>query len=290
MERETFHETVVFGDGIFPATVHRDCRLQKNTAVPALGQAWHEEFEIKYFCEGNAVVEIEDERYQVSEGDILLVNPYESHKTIGGAEGCGYHMIILDSFHLYMDGVGDPLGYCRYLRTGRLKFPHIVRSDAVGETILKLARLRREEPYCDLAKMSLVHYLFFQLFALKEVGVESAGYFDSMKTKSRIEPALKYINGNLHKNLSLDELAEVCCVSKYYFCKLFSETMKISPYKYVCALREKKAEELLKKTDKKMIEIARTIGINDEFYFSKWFKKTHGIAPTEYRARNASDR
>ncbi|GJM68934.1 hypothetical protein HMSSN036_11500 [Paenibacillus macerans] len=43
-----------------------------------------------------------------------------------------------------------------------------------------------------------------------------------------------------------------------------------------------KAKDLLAEGNKKVKEVARELGFADEFYFSRIFKRTEGISPSEY--------
>jgi YesN/AraC family two-component response regulator len=52
-------------------------------------------------------------------------------------------------------------------------------------------------------------------------------------------------------------------------------------------LRISKAKELLKNTDKSVVEIAELIGYNDSNYFFRVFKKNTGVTPQQYRVIKA---
>ena len=50
----------------------------------------------------------------------------------------------------------------------------------------------------------------------------------------------------------------------------------------------KKAEELLRSTNYKVVEIATSVGYDDQLAFSKAFRLFFGISPTEYRKNNTT--
>ena len=100
----------------------------------------------------------------------------------------------------------------------------------------------------------------------------------------RIEPAVKYISENYHKELSNELLAEITGVSCVYFRKLFSEIMGVSPITYVKSLRIEKAKELLKSDYGNLTDIAYSLGYSSLYDFSRDFKKHTGTAPSKYRS------
>ena len=78
-------------------------------------------------------------------------------------------------------------------------------------------------------------------------------------------------------------MAEQVNMSPSQLSKLFREYAGEHFSDYVTGLKAQKAKELLKRTDKRIYEIADYLGFSDAYYFSSWFKRTIGCTPTEYR-------
>ena len=98
----------------------------------------------------------------------------------------------------------------------------------------------------------------------------------------------KYVDENYRKGISLSMLAEEFNVSAGYLSRLFQETVGQHFSDYVNHLKVQKAKELLQTTDRRVYEIADYLGFQDSYYFSAWFKREVGVAPTEYRANPRS--
>lgn len=94
----------------------------------------------------------------------------------------------------------------------------------------------------------------------------------------------KFVDENYRKGISLSKLSEEFNVSAGYLSRLFQETVGQHFSDYVNHLKVQKAKELLQTTDQRMYEIADYLGFQDAYYFSAWFKREVGVAPTEYRA------
>lgn len=279
------HDRIEFRGTQFPVSIIKNKVCRAGQTLPELGMSWHEETELKYICSGCLTVSIEGETLQASQGDIVIINPYEGHCTVGGNTGAEYHLILFRSEILFKNMQGeDELEYYRLFTEGRLHFPHLIGNDRVGEIIRKIAEAEAKS-YGVLARIGLLYCLFSELFSVSSLTVTEERTIDNLKKKGKIEPALNYIKEHLGEKLDLNKLASVCYLDKFYFSKLFKSAMRISPHMYVNKLRLNYAAELLSATDFPMAEIARKTGFSDEFYFGKWFKKNNGVPPGKYRTR-----
>jgi len=102
-------------------------------------------------------------------------------------------------------------------------------------------------------------------------------------TKKTVQKAIKYIQENFKKDISLDEVSEHVHISPYYFSKLFKKEQKVNFIDYLTDLRINKAKELLTTTDMSIKEICSNVGYSNPNYFSRSFKKNVGISPTEFK-------
>ena len=100
-----------------------------------------------------------------------------------------------------------------------------------------------------------------------------------------VRQALKYIQENFQKDLSLDALSKELDISPYYFSKLFKEETGSNFVEYLTNLRLERAKVLLMDENRSMKKICMEVGYSDPNYFSRIFKKNLGVTPTEYRER-----
>lgn len=85
------------------------------------------------------------------------------------------------------------------------------------------------------------------------------------------------------ETLSLEQLADTACLSKYHFLRLFKAAYGITPHQFQLNLRINKARKLLTQTHLNIQEIAWTIGSEDPASFSRQFRKQVGVYPSQYR-------
>ncbi|HKK62961.1 MAG TPA: AraC family transcriptional regulator, partial [Bacteroidales bacterium] len=94
-----------------------------------------------------------------------------------------------------------------------------------------------------------------------------------------------YMRENMHEKLSLNQLAEETGFSASHFSLLFRKKTGRSPMDYLIYLRIQKACQYLDNTSLRIQEIALKVGYEDQYYFSRLFKKLMGIPPSEYRKK-----
>ena len=100
----------------------------------------------------------------------------------------------------------------------------------------------------------------------------------------RMMKVLSYINANIHKTITMDQLADVACISTPYLIRLFRSNFGTSPLQYINKKKIERAQLMLITEDLPCKEIAYKLGFNDASYFIRLFKKTTGQTPQEYRA------
>lgn len=103
------------------------------------------------------------------------------------------------------------------------------------------------------------------------------------KTSDLLDPAIKYINENFNKDITLDDMANMCFITPGYFSKIFYKETGERFSDCIIRLRIERAKELLKTTNKNIQEIAIEVGFNDAGYFTKRFKIYEGTTPGRYR-------
>lgn len=101
-----------------------------------------------------------------------------------------------------------------------------------------------------------------------------------------VEQAVHYIERHYREPITLDSLAgRLGCHSRQLL-RLFKVNLNTSPIDYLIQVRMRSAGDRLLHTDLPLKEVAESVGYADSYYFSRQFKKTTGISPSEYRQLN----
>jgi AraC family transcriptional regulator len=106
----------------------------------------------------------------------------------------------------------------------------------------------------------------------------------SSEYTSRINRIFDYIDCNLAKQMTLEELASVANFSKYHFNRIFRSFTGETPFSFIQRLRVQRAASLiLAHNNITLTDIALQCGFTDISIFSRCFKKHFGISASEYR-------
>lgn len=101
------------------------------------------------------------------------------------------------------------------------------------------------------------------------------------RRQNLVNQTIYYLENHYDQEVTLEQLAEVFYVSPTYLSKAFREIVGVSPINHLIQIRLQRAKELLMTTKLPIKEIARLVGYQDAYYFSKLFKKYHGVAPSQ---------
>lgn len=102
---------------------------------------------------------------------------------------------------------------------------------------------------------------------------------------TRIESVREKILLNPEKKWSLEEMANLSGYSISRFSSLYTQHFGLSPKADLIQSRVRLAKELLNYTEQSVTEVAAQCGFQSIYYFSKYFKATVGITPSEYAKR-----
>ena len=110
--------------------------------------------------------------------------------------------------------------------------------------------------------------------------------FKSANHKEKIDYvtyAINIIDYNFNTDISVNALAEKLQINISHLSRLFTNKMGISPKQYILNKKIDRAIELLTSTNASVKEISNSVGIEDQLYFSRIFKKKTGFSPSEYK-------
>ena len=127
---------------------------------------------------------------------------------------------------------------------------------------------------CD--KMSCIYQIIKHLL---EISTEKK----SLRNE-KLYPLTEFISQNYMKNITVRDMADMMNMSESNLYAVFKKTLGTSPIQYLNNYRLSVASEhLLHGNDDSIQSIAESVGIPDQFYFSKIFKAKYSMSPQQYR-------
>lgn len=102
---------------------------------------------------------------------------------------------------------------------------------------------------------------------------------------ARKNQVLDFIEANLDTDICLEDLANLVGISTFYFCRLFKQTMQITPHQYVIRRRIERAKSLLTHSNITIVEVALACGFANQSHLSRHFRRIVGLSPKVFRQR-----
>lgn len=107
----------------------------------------------------------------------------------------------------------------------------------------------------------------------------------NVEVLQRLARARDFIDHCYHHPLSLDQISERACFSRYHFLRLFRQAFNKTPHQYLIERRIEKAKELLTENELRVTDVCFEVGFQSLGSFSSLFHKCVGHAPIVYRER-----
>ena len=240
----------------------------------------HQFSELFYVLSGKGVFYIEDEIVPVEADDLMIINPHVEHteKTLPndpmeyivfGVEGLAFSFDDPDS--------DNTKGYSYYSYGAD-------KSQLINFAQLMVKEFRDKKPGFELVCRGLLQVLLVFISRKQHLNVISDTSFQLSKECAL---AKRYIDANYSKNITLDSLAEITHINKFYLAHSFTECMGQSPINYLTEVRLAASKQQLTTSNMSIAQIATNNGFSSQSYFSQIFKKKVGITPQQYRKRNS---
>ncbi|WP_163711551.1 helix-turn-helix domain-containing protein [Mangrovibacterium lignilyticum] len=231
------------------------------------------EYQINYITEGKGILEINNSKYPIKPGSILLISPNIWHrykpllKTGWKEQYIGFNGQIAAQF------LAHPLF------SAELPVIQIGMHEEILDTYLKIFDLAKEEKpgYQQITSGLIVKLLGYLL------SFQMQKEFQGKRIATIIEEARFKMRAEVDKSIDLEQIAQEHHIGYSYFRKMFKSYTGVAPHQYHLELKIMRAKELLLSTDKSIKEISFELGFQSIHYFSRIFKSKTGVSPSELR-------
>ncbi len=142
--------------------------------------------------------------------------------------------------------------------------------------------LKAGAPSGNLYADSLAQALASRFILLDRTFKGSSDPVTSALPKWILARVQEYIDANLHRDITLAELACESGYSRIYFLKLFRRATGTTPHQYLLDRRVKRVQQLLKR-EATLIDIASACGFSSQSHMTRTFRKSLGTTPAEFR-------
>ena len=250
---------------------------------------WHPEIEITYVQKGTMCYKVNHMVYHLKEGDIVFNNSGALHSgTMENQKDCAYIPVTFDSRLIY--GFFQSTVNSKYvdpvIQDSMLPAICIDQSEPwhkpFREYLLRIIDLDEKKPDFYELDITICLQSIWRLL-LEHITYEPQASRENSLEYDRIKKILSYIEENYQNHIELQNVAELCCMSMYTFCRVFKQATDYTFVEYLNHIRLKSAEKLLLSTKLPISEVAYESGFSGLSYFNRKFKEVYSMGPSRYR-------
>lgn len=245
----------------------------------------HDFYELYYFIGGRASYIIENKKYQLRRGDLLLIPPGELHQLDMADSSQFYERIVLWITPPFLQALSSAhtdlrecFRLCANSRTYRIR--DLPFTEKIGEWLDEVYSCSAGAHYGDDLRAEIL---------LKNIFLELCRYLrgrdadESGSGHEAVSRTMDYISAHLSGDLSLDTLAEQMFLNKFYLSRLFREQTKVTLHQYILKKRLTLARSYIEQ-GVPVATLCPRCGFHDYTNFFRAFKNEYGMTPGQYRA------
>ena len=244
---------------------------------------WHEEIELLYPLNGESTIQIEGQKYQISNKHLTVIDSRQVHSTYTYSDTSMFICIHISRKYMekYLPDLDMYQIHCIPDKITDEQFPEYL---SVCKQMEQLTRLYIEDVSAYLMEAEgIILQILAHLIRFFSVRVVSNDNSADKLTLKRIRNVITYVEDHFREPVSLHDIAGHLGLGKEYFCRFFKKNMGISFLQYVNEVRVSHIYQDLIRTDAPVSELAEKNGFSNQKLFNRTFKEIYGCTPSSVR-------
>jgi len=227
--------------------------------------------EISYIVKGSIAGTINNQKVDLTAGDMFWLNPRTPH-SLQWPKDLIYYTV---RFSIFCDNnemiLNEPFFILKNLSNQEFIFRNL--TFVLKDQSKQLFRQEQIKSYLTLIAINIANN---QYLSQKSSERREFSLFEK-------EKLIQFYQEHGFQNTSSNELADHLNFSRDYFSRIFKNTYNKSVRSWVFEEKMKYAARLIIDTDLNFLSVAEQIGYEDYYLFSRQFKKVFGISPKKYQ-------
>ena len=242
----------------------------------------HPFMELALAVGGSGKLLIERESFPVETGNLIIIPPNKSHTEVSSVDNALEYYILgvrnmtlsenMDEENSSFKPVLPLRGLDTSVKTVFVDIFNEMRTQRIGYEIMVQSLL---------LKLSAI---ITRLTDLR------ASFHITEEMKHGCAIIKDYIDAHYADKITLEELTQMSCISKFHLIHEFSKYVGKSPIAYQLKCRIREAKYLLSSTDSSVSDISYALGFSSMSHFSQRFKLEEGCTPLEFRKKTLQNR
>lgn len=235
----------------------------------------HQCTELFYMLGGVGYFLVEEETFAVATGDVIIINSGVQHTETGNPGTPMEYIVLGIQGGDFLVKENDESRYCvLHCSPGNNELLDTIKN-ILGE-------MEGRQEHFDTVAHSYLKILTVKLLRSRAVQLQE---MSRQKTGHDCANIKRYIDTHFKENITLDTLAEMAHLNKYYLVHTFTKEVGVSPINYLIRRRIEESRYFLVQTDMNISEISQVLGFSSPSYFSQSFSRLEKMSPREYRRR-----
>lgn len=237
----------------------------------------HTYTELYYITKGRGEFLIDQTLCPLQKHDFVIINPNIKHRLLS------YENSELEAIVIGTDGIFftpnefTDMSSSLYIKKSMKENKHSHIS-FYFKSILK--EVKKTDYNYENVCQNLLEVLVTNMIRLTHCTVTSTS---TARTNKECTFIKRYIDHHFNENITLNYLAEMTHMNKYYMVHAFNKYIGYSPINYLIEKRISESKRLLETSNYSIAQIAEKVGFSSQSYFSQVFKKSTQMTPNAYR-------
>lgn len=244
-----------------------------------------------YVTEGTAKIILPSGIQELKSNYLYLIPSFTTHSYLCDSHFVHYYLHIYED-HQSESSILDDYNFPVEVAAGDLELPLIKRLCQINPsmqlpqsdpdsydnnpTLIQNIIKNKQRTFCDkVESRGIVYQLMARFLKDAQPKIEV--------NDNRIQKVISHIRKNIYTLIDIDSLAEISCVSKDHFIRLFKKEIGTTPLQYINQKKIEKAQLILITDNMPVKNIAYLLAYEDHSYFNRLFKKVTGTTPQQYR-------
>lgn len=243
---------------------------------------WHEYLEILYIMEGSMTAVVQAQPYQLSPGQMIIINSKDLHMT--QTHGLTTYILLQISARQMQQFFPDfeSLHFQTLISQGQ--------SSGCQDQVFyflheMLKEYQNEEDGYQLLFAARLYELMYYLYRYHSQRPAPGESDIPGRDLKRITKIMEWVRSNFSRPLTLDDASAYLGLSREYFCRMFKKYTGQTFLEYLNAVRTMHLYEDLKQTDESITLLMEKNGIHNYKVFMRTFKKLYGDTPQHIRKK-----
>ncbi len=267
--------------------IERDKTLPINVMihnVNEMGMHCHKELEFVLVLQGSVNIRVGKEMYILKEDGLILINSNEIHNAIKTHENNTLLVVQVDPeyYYPYDKNFSKMIFNCKsFLHKDEEQEPFDRIKGCLAELVWETAKKEKGYEFKIASILFSISANLINSFTYHVI--EDEKILSINKNSYRLKSIMSYINENLNKNVTLQEIADKEKLNIYYLSHFFKKKTGMGFQEYLNVIRLDKALKLLVNSNYTITDIAYSSGYPSPKAFNKKFKEKYGCSPSNYR-------